>query len=93
MSKCFTVVFDGDVKALPSNPMKFQTLFGPVLTISYGDKCSENDRLRAQNAELVEALLPFACECSEADACKHPNVCRHHIARAAIAKAGGESSE
>lgn len=41
----FTVVFDGDIRGLPLNLLKYITSFGTPLAIAEGDKLKELDEL------------------------------------------------
>lgn len=59
------------------------------LTESVGILNEANERLRQQNAELVEALKFYACDCQCLDGCSIADC--GDVARKAIAKATGVS--
>ena len=59
--KFFTVVFAGNVEAIPGNPFKIASPFGAVVSISAGeDLLEKNDRLTARVKELEGALSTAA---------------------------------
>jgi len=69
--------------------MSFDLDPGEQAQISGGDfaqMCDEMKALKQSNTELLEALQPFANY-----ACDPPCDCHNRIARAAIAKAKGET--
>ena len=50
--KFFTVVFDGDIRKLEGNPLKYKTQFGGTLRMGVGDAFERVDELQARIAEL-----------------------------------------
>lgn len=42
-NRYFTVVFRGDIRTLPFNPMKAETIFGHVCACSVGDIISDKE--------------------------------------------------
>lgn len=41
----FTVVFEGDIRKLAGNPLRYTTSFGPVVAAGVGNAFAEIDRL------------------------------------------------
>lgn len=56
MGKRFTVVFEGDIAAFPSNPLKVDTVFGLPETIYDGDGLDERDRITAERDALAKQV-------------------------------------
>lgn len=56
----FTVVFDGDVKDLEFNPLRYQTDYGDPAAIAEGDKIEECDRLRAALRDAADQFDAIA---------------------------------
>lgn len=49
----FTVVFEGDAKAIPRNPFHVESPFGKPLVISLGDVTAINDDLIAALEQIL----------------------------------------
>jgi hypothetical protein len=65
----FTVVFEGDVRAIRGNPHKIESPFGTVQKIDASDVLAENARLTAEVERLkAEALFTAISELPEKDA-------------------------
>lgn len=58
--KWFTLVFEGDIVAFPSNPLKADTVFGIPYAVRSSDALEELDRITAERDGLRKALEFYA---------------------------------
>jgi hypothetical protein len=60
MSERFTIVFEGDIRKLPFNPLKTETIYGRPIASAIGDALAEPDDVIEDLVAALAALREIA---------------------------------